>query len=346
MIDLTPLSPYLRPNKIKIGVSANSGAHTNELIQGVSLAMQDALRADNKIAKKISLVWKNDFRNKIDATNVAEEFSKENVKYVIGHLSASSSIPASKIYNKDKILFFATGTTHPELCTHTNQYTFRICPLDVDQAKIISNLVYDKFNNFRIHLITQDIAYGHSLSTNITNLLKNKIASNIIINNAVDTNKSIEKYIIDNNIDNNSLIIICAIHEYTAKYINLIKQYTNAQYFILGDDSDIPNFLDLINCNNLEMYVPQISFNNNILSNIQLLSLEDRYIKIRNEFPGAYFYTSYIAFTILIDMLSNIETYSIHNLIKNNFGNKKFPITFDPYGNAKEIFWKIKHMQL
>ena len=53
MIDLGPLhlSENLSSDRVKIGITANSGLHTNELICGVSFALEDELAVGNQTAK-------------------------------------------------------------------------------------------------------------------------------------------------------------------------------------------------------------------------------------------------------------------------------------------------------
>lgn len=181
MIDLGPLhiSKSLSSDSVKIGITANSGLHTNELICGVFFALDDELEAENQVAKSISFVWKNDGRCASQSSQVAEEFAKEDVQFVIGHLSASASVPASETYTRTGVCFFATGTTYPELCRENKPYVLRFCPLDTEQAELIVNLLDEKFDKSEVHLIVQNIEYAHILSNLILRKSNNRELSNL-----------------------------------------------------------------------------------------------------------------------------------------------------------------------
>ena len=195
LIDLSPLhiTDKLSSDRVKIGIAANLGSHTNELICGVSFALSDELESGSKIAKRVSFVWKDDERSASKASQVAKEFTEENVNYVIGHLSASASIPASEIYSQKGICFLATGTTNPELCRKDKPYVLRFCPLDTCQAKLMVSFLEEKIKNLTIHLIVQDIKYAHTLSNLIISYNKNnKLVTHLIDESRLG--KQLKKY--------------------------------------------------------------------------------------------------------------------------------------------------------
>ncbi|MGU9962641.1 MAG: ABC transporter substrate-binding protein [Candidatus Halichondribacter symbioticus] len=343
MIDLTPLQVGKTSDKsIKIGITANSGLHTNELICGVSFALADELANGSQIANNISFVWKNDERNAVRAIQVAQEFAKEGINYVIGHLSASASVPASKIYTQKEICFFATGTTHPELCKKNKPYILRFCPLDSDQAVLITTLLEEQFEYADVHLIIQNIEYGLVLSK----LIQKYIGNTTFFLHLIDENQYEQqlKSISLNN--NNQVMVVCAIHEYAAKYINVIVSSGYRGSFIVGDDCDIFNFYQLLNYAPLDIFMPKIAFSPEIDTCFDYPSLNERYFNIRKEVPGAYFYTSYAACRVLINAMDSfkyIEPRAIYSLLLNHEITSKFwaPFSFDKVGNSNELYWKL-----
>ena len=348
MIDLGPLhlNESLSFNRIKIGITANLGLHTNELIYGVSFALNDELKAGNQIAKEISFVWKNNGRCASRASQVAEEFAKEGVQFVIGHLSASASVPASEIYTQTKICFFATGTTHPELCREDKPYVLRFCPLDTEQAELIVHLLNEEFDKSEVHLIVQDIEYAHVLS----NLILRKSNNRGINVHHVDESKLREQLGEIASLPDDKIFVVCAIHEYAANYINELVSSGYRGKFILGDDCDIPNFHRLLNYSDLPMYIPKINFSEQIYKFLDRNSLDRRYYVLRNERPGAYFYTSYVACRLLIHFMESFKCIAsdkiFGSLISNKENSKLFiPITFDAQGNCKELEWNMSFLE-
>ena len=344
MIDLGPLhlDENLSSNRVKIGITANSGLHTNELICGVSFALEDELAAGNQIAKDISFVWKNDGRCASKASQVAEEFVREGVRFVIGHLSASASVPASEIYTRTGVCFFATGTTHPELCRENKPYVLRFCPLDTEQAELIVHLLDEEFDKSEVRLIVQDIEYAHALS----NIILEKSNNKKIILLHVDERK-IREHLGDNlYLSDDSIIVVCAIHEYAANYINELVSCGYRGKFILGDDCDTPNFHRMLNYSDLPMYIPKINFSKRINKYLNFYSLDKRYYVLRNENPGAYFYTSYVACRSLINSMEYFKSIDSNKIYNYLISNKEFyklwiPIKFDIKGNSKEIEWHM-----
>src|SRR6516162_3130059 len=75
----------------KLGIAANVSAHTNELIGGVVLAVEDA-------GCPVDMQWRDDRRDADTARRVAQTLVEEGVAAVVGHLSASAALGASKIY--------------------------------------------------------------------------------------------------------------------------------------------------------------------------------------------------------------------------------------------------------
>ena len=344
MIDFGPLhlSKNLSSDSVKIGITANSGLHTNELICGVSFALEDELAVGNQTAKDISFVWKNDGRCASKASQVAEEFAKEGVRFVIGHLSASASVPASQIYTRTGVCFFATGTTHPELCKENKPYVLRFCPLDTEQAELIVNLLDEVFYKSEAYLIVQDIKYAHALSNLILTKNNNKKVSVLHVNE----NNLREQLGEVASLPDDSILVVCAIHEYAANYINELVSCGYRGKFILGDDCDIPNFHRLLNCSDLQMYIPKINFSKRINKYLNRDSLDKRYYFLRKESPGAYFYTSYVACRLLIHSMECFKSINSDKIYQSLISNKELselwlPITFDAQGNSKEIEWKM-----
>src|SRR5262249_24879861 len=119
---------------LPIGVSANQGAHTNELIGGIVLAAERA-------GLRLKIVQADDGRAPDKAAAAARFLVSQSVRLVIGHLSASASLSASRVYGEAAIPFLAPGTTHPDLVCGDRVTTFRVNGRDDDQAaEIVAKL--------------------------------------------------------------------------------------------------------------------------------------------------------------------------------------------------------------
>jgi len=141
----------------KLGVTANTAAHTNELIAGVVLAAED-------VAVPVDMVWRDDHRDAETAQRAAQSFVQERVVAVVGHLSASAALPASKIYAGAGVPFLAPGTTHPAITELGSDCVFRVCGRDDEEAQLIADLIERLPQRKLIGIIEQDIPYGRKLA--------------------------------------------------------------------------------------------------------------------------------------------------------------------------------------
>ena len=228
------------------------------------------------------------------------------------------------------------------MCRENKPYILRFCPLDTEQAELIVNLLDEEFYKSKTYLIVQDIEYAHALSNLILTKSNNKEISVL----HVDESNFREQLGEIASLPDDSILVVCAIHEYAANYINELVSCGYRSKFILGDDCDIPNFHRLLNYSDLPMYIPKIIFSRRISRYLNRDSLDKRYYILRNENPGAYFYTSYIACRSLIhsmECFKSIDSDKIYNSLINNKELSKLwiPIAFDPQGNSKEIEWHM-----
>ena len=204
----------------------------------------------------------------------------------------------------------------------------------------------EKIKNLTIHLIVQDIKYAHTLSNLIISYNKN----NKLVTHLIDESRLGKQLKNINFEDNKQAVIICAIHEYASNYINKIVESGWSGIFIAGDDCDIASFCHLLNYRSLDIYIPKMVFSENISKCFDFNLLNEKYIMLRNETPGAYFYTSYAACRMLVNAMENaknINANTIYRILSNNKISSTFsiPFTFDAEGNARELKWEMSHLK-
>jgi len=327
-----------RKNGIKLGISANLAGHTRELLLGVYIALKEV----DDAGIPIEILWRNDERKEESAKKAANDFVSQKVHGVIGHLSASASVPASTIYN-NKTIFFAPGTSHPNLIQPSFKTVFRLCGRDDDQAKKIISFIKLNFSSCeKFVLLKQNIEYGHILSSLIQEEWHKNLANNLKCFLIPSTDKN--NFYKQINTLKANFIIFAGIHELASEVITSLRKEGFKGKFLLSDDSFIPDFMELAGQLSEGAYV------------ISIKSLANDHVsKLVNEFStltdlkevGAYFFTSYAATKIVIEAISTIgyKNYSIEN-ISNFIRSRKWltplgEIGFTSDGEVKGIEWDI-----
>jgi branched-chain amino acid transport system substrate-binding protein len=80
-----------------------------------------------------------------EASNAANKvISEDKVKYIVGEVCSSASIPISQIANKAKVLQISPTSTNPAVTVNEDgsvkPYTFRACFLDPFQGEVVAAL--------------------------------------------------------------------------------------------------------------------------------------------------------------------------------------------------------------
>lgn len=310
---------------IKVGVTANSGLHTNELIAGVQFAVDDC-NIDTE------LLWMNDRKDKRKAEEVANFFIVQGVDFVIGHLSASASLPASNIYQQNAIPFFAPGTTHDDLTDLSKNYIYRICGTDFDQAIQITDCITAISDTYMpITMIIQDLEYPVSLSRQVTRNLLKKSLTPICMSSIADVPSEV--------LSMGGVIFISGIHEFVIDCCLELQTLGFSGSVVTGDDCYIDNFAKQLTDVNFDIFVifPEMAPINN---HIKISELQQRYFSIFGEKPGAYFINSYIAMLLIYEYLE--QSCSLPKAFNGaTIITPLGPIEIKANGDVGSIEWKV-----
>jgi branched-chain amino acid transport system substrate-binding protein len=118
-------------NVIKIGtagpMTGDQSAFGQDQQNGVALAVEEWNLKGGVLGKKIELVVGDDQHDPKQAVSVANKMVNDGVAGMVGHFNSSCSIPASKIYNEQKIPMITHGSTNPQLTEQNFKGIFRIC---------------------------------------------------------------------------------------------------------------------------------------------------------------------------------------------------------------------------
>ena len=97
------------------------------------------------------------------AVTVANQIVNDGVKFVIGHLCSSSTMPAAEIYDENGIVMITAASTSPELSQKGYSTILRTIGTDLQSAPVSAAYIADVIKPKHIALLHDKQAYGQGL---------------------------------------------------------------------------------------------------------------------------------------------------------------------------------------
>jgi branched-chain amino acid transport system substrate-binding protein len=153
-----------------VGPITGQDAPTGEQMQrGVTAAVEAINAAGGVLGQKLQMIIKDDACDPKQAVAVANELSGEKIFGIVGHMCSGSAIPASKIYNEERILMISPSATSPQLTDQGFNNVFRVCGRDDQQGAVVAALIKDKYADKNIAIVQDKTAYGQGLADVVKN---------------------------------------------------------------------------------------------------------------------------------------------------------------------------------
>jgi branched-chain amino acid transport system substrate-binding protein len=158
--------------EVKIGVGAplTAGAVSlgEGMLRGTELAVAQANESETVKAAgvKFVVVPGDDQGDPTKGGNVANTFASDpNLVAVMGHLNSGVSIPASKIYNRAKIVQISPASTNPALTLQGLNNVFRVCTIDSVQGPAGADYAYNDLGMKTTYVVDDSTPYGEGLAS-------------------------------------------------------------------------------------------------------------------------------------------------------------------------------------
>lgn len=110
---------------------------------GAKMAIEKLNAAGGLNGKQMEAVIYDDACEPKQAVTVANQIVNDGVRFVIGHLCSSSTIPAAKIYDEEGIVMITAASTAPELSQKGYQTIFRTIGRDDQTAPIAAKYIIE-----------------------------------------------------------------------------------------------------------------------------------------------------------------------------------------------------------
>lgn len=116
--------------------------------KGVQLAVEEWNAKGGVLGRQIEVVVKDSQCSADPAVNAANQVVDEKIKYIVGEVCSSASIPVSEIAEANKILQISPTSTNPQVTLNkdgsTKQYVFRACFIDPFQGTVMAKFATEK----------------------------------------------------------------------------------------------------------------------------------------------------------------------------------------------------------
>ena len=143
------------------GPSAATGA---QMKNGVDQAAADINAAGGILGQKISVSYGDDVSDPKQGVSVANKFSADGVKFVIGHYNSGVTIPSSEVYQENGILQITPASTNPTVTERKMWNIFRVCGRDDQQGQVAGEYVAKHFKGKKIAVVHDKTTYGKGLA--------------------------------------------------------------------------------------------------------------------------------------------------------------------------------------
>src|SRR5882762_3202604 len=143
------------------GPSAATGA---QMKNGVDQAAADVNAAGGIMGQKIAVSYGDDVSDPKQGVSVANKFSADGVKFVVGHFNSGVTMPASEVYQENGMYVITPAATNPKITERGMWNVFRTCGRDDQQGQVAGKYILDSFKGKKIAIVHDKTTYGQGLA--------------------------------------------------------------------------------------------------------------------------------------------------------------------------------------
>ena len=154
--------------QIKMGVggpfTGGSASFGAQMKNGTEQAVADINAAGGIQGQKITLAFGDDVSDPKQGVSVANKFSADGVKFVIGHFNSGVTIPSSEVYQENGILAISPASTNPQVTERGMWNVFRTCGRDDQQGAVAGEYIVKSFKGKKVAIVHDKTTYGQGLA--------------------------------------------------------------------------------------------------------------------------------------------------------------------------------------
>src|SRR5450755_4432728 len=143
------------------GPSAATGA---QMKNGVDQAAADINAAGGILGQKIAVSYGDDVSDPKQGVSIANKFSADGVKFVVGHFNSGVTMPSSEVYQENGILEITPSATNPKITERMMWNIFRTCGRDDQQGAVAGAYIVQHFKGKKVAVVHDKTTYGQGLA--------------------------------------------------------------------------------------------------------------------------------------------------------------------------------------
>jgi branched-chain amino acid transport system substrate-binding protein len=154
--------------QIKLGVAGPitgpNAAFGAQLKNGTEQAVEDINAAGGINGQKITVTLGDDVSDPKQGVSVANKFTADGVKFVVGHFNSGVTMPASEVYQENGILEITPSATNPKITERGMWNIFRTCGRDDQQGAVAAAYILKSLKGKKIAIVHDKTTYGQGLA--------------------------------------------------------------------------------------------------------------------------------------------------------------------------------------
>jgi len=143
------------------GPNAATGA---QMKNGVDQAATDINATGGILGQKITVAYGDDASDPKQGVSVANKFTGDGVKFIIGHYNSGVTIPSSEVYQENGMLQITPASTNPTVTERKMWNIFRVCGRDDQQGQVAGEYIVKHFKGKKIAIVHDKTTYGKGLA--------------------------------------------------------------------------------------------------------------------------------------------------------------------------------------
>lgn len=154
--------------QIKFGVAGpltgSNAAFGAQLKNGFEQAIEDINAAGGIQGQKITTAVGDDVGDPKQGVSIANKFSAEGVKFVVGHFNSGVTMPSSEVYQENGIVSITPASTNPRVTERNMWNVFRTCGRDDQQGAVAAAYILKHMKGKKIAVVHDKTTYGQGLA--------------------------------------------------------------------------------------------------------------------------------------------------------------------------------------
>jgi len=132
------------------------------MLRAAELAVDEINRSGGIGGRPIELITRDDFGDADSAVSAATFLVNADVAVVVGHVFSGTTLASAPVYNAARITQISPSSSSP-LVTQAGEYTFRVCPSDLQQGASLARFAAERLGLRRGTILYLNDEYGRGI---------------------------------------------------------------------------------------------------------------------------------------------------------------------------------------